>query len=92
MYLWVQTVSLDHLPQSARDEHVQQRAGDKHDEATFMNTCRDIRSHRSLLKHAGGISVRAAEVHSEETWTESSFSSSLLWEITFSCKHDGTIF
>lgn len=35
------TVSLDDVPQSASEEHVELRADDEHDEAFFMDTCGD---------------------------------------------------
>jgi len=37
----VNRVSLDDMPQSASEEHVELRAGDEHDEAFFMDTCGD---------------------------------------------------
>lgn len=55
VYLRVHIVFPDHLPQSARNELVQQRARYEHDETVFMKTCRDKRVKQ--FKHSWNYQV-----------------------------------
>lgn len=60
-FLGVHVVSLDHVPQSACNEHVQYRAADEHHETVFMNTVAFGGRHVGEQQEAGVLGEAAEE-------------------------------
>lgn len=60
-FLWVHIVSPDHLPQSACNEHVHQRAPDEHDETIFVNIVGFGGRHVCEQQQAGVLGEAAEE-------------------------------